>query len=150
MKNGHAKVWVVVANSTLARIFKAETIQHLKELETLIHPASRQHPRDLVSDKPGRTFESIQNGTRHAMEPKTNPQQIEFEEFAKFLSKHLDAACNDGLCTKIYLAANPLFLGLLRQHLKPKTIQIIADQVDKDFTHMTPDEIPKHFDLIIS
>ncbi|HRD56186.1 MAG TPA: host attachment protein [Parachlamydiaceae bacterium] len=149
MKNGKNDVWVVVANSTLARIFKAETIHRLKELETLIHPASRQHAKDLVSDKPGRTFESIQNGTRHAMEPKTNPQQVEFEEFAKFLSKYLDTACNDGLYKKLYLAANPLFLGLLRQHLKPKTMQLIKTQIDKDFTHMTPNELPKHFDLIL-
>jgi protein required for attachment to host cells len=146
MKND---VWVVVANSTLARIFKAETVSHLKELETLIHPASRQHSGDIISDRPGRTFESMHNGSRHAMEPKTNPQQLEFEEFAKHLSKHLDLACSDGLYKKLYLAANPAFLGLLRQYLNSKTLHIIATQIDKDITQLTPNEITKHFDIII-
>jgi protein required for attachment to host cells len=146
MKND---VWVVVANSTIARIFKAETISHLKELETLVHPASRQHSSDLTSDRPGRTFESIHNGTRHAMEPKTNPQQLEFDEFAKHLSKHLDTNALDGSYKKLYLAANPTFLGLLRQHLHDNTLHLIATQIDKDFTQLTPNEITKHFDITI-
>ncbi len=142
-------VWIVVANSTLARIFKAETIHELKELETLIHPASRQHASDLTSDRPGRTFESMHTGTRHAMEPKTNPQQVEFEIFAKDLSKHLDTSFANGEYKKLYLAANPAFLGLLRQHLSPKTTLSIVNQLDKDLTQMGPQEISKHFNITI-
>lgn len=146
MKND---VWIVVANSTLARIYKAETTHQLKELETLIHPGSRQQSRDIISDRPGRTFESTHSGTRHAMEPKNNPQQLEFEEFAKILSKHLDSACSEGHYKKLYLAANPSFLGLLRKYLNPNTTHTIATQLDKDITQLTPKEISNHFDIII-
>lgn len=146
MKND---VWVVVANSTVARIFKAETVHQLKELETLIHPESRQTSGELTSDRPGRTFESAHTGTRHAMEPKHNPQEIEFNIFAKHLSKHLDSACLNGRYKKLYLAANPAFLGLLRQHLNAKTMRLIETQVDKDITQLTPNEITKHFNIII-
>jgi len=142
-------IWVVVANSAVARIFKLENLHSLKELETLIHPGSRQHARDLTSDKPGRTFDSTHSGTRHAMEPKTNPQQVEFDEFAKQLSKHLNLACVNGPCKKIYLAANPAFLGLLRQHLNDQTMHLIAEQVDKDITQLTPSEITKHFNIAL-
>ena len=146
MKND---VWIVVANSTLARIYKAETTHQLKELETLIHPSSRQQSRDIISDRPGRAFESNHSGTRHAMEPKTNPQQLEFEEFAKILSKHLDSACSEGHYKRLYLAANPSFLGLLRKYLNSNTIHTIATQIDKDITQLTPKEISNHFDIII-
>lgn len=142
-------VWVVVANSTQARIFKANTVNHLTELETLIHPGSRLHSSDLTSDRPGRSFESTHSGTRHAMEPKTNPQQLEFEEFAKHLSKHLNSACVNGQCGKLYLAASPAFLGLLRQHLSANTTHLVANQLDKDITQLSPKEITKHFDIII-
>lgn len=142
-------VLVIVANSTIARIFRAETIHHLVEVETLIHPGSRQHARDLVSDRPGRAFESSHTGTRHALEPKTDPQQVEFEEFAKNLSKYLDHACQNGSCKKIYLAANPQFLGLLRPHLTAKASQLIVNQLDKDITQIPTVEIPKYFDLIL-
>lgn len=146
MKND---VWVVVANSTVARIFKAETVNRLKELETLIHPESRQLTSELVSDKQGRTFESTHSGTRSAMEPKHNPQAIEFDIFAKHLSEHLDSACENGLYKKLYLAANPAFLGLLRQHLNAKTMKAIASQIDKDITQLGPNEISKHFNITI-
>jgi len=146
MKND---VWIVVANSTLARIYKAETTHQLKELETLIHPGSRQQSREIISDRPGRTFDSTHSGTRHAMEPKTNPQQLEFEEFARILSKHLDSACSEGHYKKLYLAANPSFLGLLRKFLNPNTTHTIATQIDKDITQLTPKEISNHFDITI-
>lgn len=146
MKND---VWIVVANSTLARIYKAETTHQLKELETLIHPSSRQQSRDIISDRPGRAFESNHSGSRHAMEPKTNPQQLEFEEFAKILSKHLDTACSEGHFKKLYLAANPSFLGLLRKYLNSNTTHTINTQLDKDITQLTPREISNHFDIII-
>ena len=142
-------VWVVVANSTQARIFKADTVHHLTELETLIHPGSRMHSSELTSDRPGRSFESTHSGTRHAMEPKTDPQQHEFDEFAKHLSKHLNLACGNGKCGKLYLAASPAFLGLLRQHLNEKTIHLVANQLDKDITQLSPKEITKHFDITI-
>ncbi len=142
-------VWVVVANSTQARIFKADTIHHLTELETLIHPGSRLHSSELTSDRPGRSFESSHTGTRHAMEPKTDPQQHEFDEFAKHLSKHLDLACVNGQYRKLYLAASPAFLGLLRQHLNAKTIHLVANQLDKDITQLSANEITKHFDITL-
>lgn len=146
MKND---VWVVVANSAHARIYKAEAVHQLKELETFIHPSSRQQAHDLVSDRQGRTFESSHSGVRHAMEPKTDPQQLEFEEFAKALSKHLDSACSNGQFKKIYLAASPSFLGLLRKFLHQNTLNLIDTQVDKDITQLTPKEISNYFDIII-
>lgn len=146
MKND---VWVVVANSTLAKIFKAETVKQLKEIETLIHPASRQHARDLTSDLPGRTFESTRTGTRHAMEPKTNPKQVEYEIFAKEVSHYLNQGFANGQYKKVYLAASPSFLGLLRQHLDTKTSQAIVNELDKDLTELETSQITKHFDITI-
>lgn len=65
------EVWVIVANSTYAKIYKAESNKSLKEISRFEHPASRLHEQDLVSSKPGRTFESV-GPARHAVEPKTS------------------------------------------------------------------------------
>jgi len=78
------ETWVVVANSSLARIFKLEKNQILIETEILEHPQSRLHNQDLVDGKPGRTYDSIGPG-RHAMEPTSSPKHNEFNAFAKHL-----------------------------------------------------------------
>lgn len=138
--------WIVIANSSVARIFEVENHTSLKELNQLIHPESRQHSRDLVSDRPGRGFESV-GPARHNMEPKTNPQDQEIIDFAKKLCSHLDAARSKGTINRIYIAANPHFLGLIRKHLPAQTAQLIAAEVDKDITTLKPQEILEYFTI---
>lgn len=136
--------WILVANSTIARIFEVEKNNKLIELELLTHPESRLHGRELTSDRPGRGFESAVIG-RHAKEPTTPPKKVEFGIFAKHLSDHLETAHKEGKFGKLYLAASPQFLGLLRQEIGSNTAQTIAGEIDKDMTQMEPSEIRKHF-----
>ncbi len=135
--------WVMVANSSVARFFEIEKNGQLKEINTLIHPESRLHGRDLTSDRPGRAFESTHTA-RHAMEPPTSPKEVEFEAFAHFISEHLDAAHNEKLFDRLHIAAGPHFLGLLRQAIKPNTAKSLQSTIDKDMTQMTPAEIRTH------
>jgi protein required for attachment to host cells len=133
--------WLVVANSSLARIFKLHHKNGLTELKVLEHPESRLHNIDLVTDRPGRDFEST--GTRrHALEPKVLPKQHEFEVFAKAISDYLENAFKLGEFDFLYISASPALLGLLRQSLHPNVLKLIKGEVDKDMTHMKPNEIP--------
>ena len=87
--------WILIANSSLARIYKLEKNHQLAELNVFEHPESRLHNLDLVSDKPGRDFES--GGTRrHALEQKTSPKKQEFSHFAKLLADYLEEERNQG------------------------------------------------------
>ena len=137
------KKWLVVANSSLARIYKVEKQKALVEVELLEHPESRLHNRELVSDKPGRDFESV-GRARHSLEPRSTPQQLEFNLFAKELSAYLETARNNGEFESLYIAASPTLLGLLRLSLSPNTAKLVKGEVDKDMTHMNPDEIMTH------
>jgi protein required for attachment to host cells len=134
--------WLVVSNSCSAKIYKVGHKQTLIEVEVLEHPESRLHNRDLVSDKPGRDFESVGH-TRHAIEPRTWPQQQEVINFAKEVANHLEQAFNKGDFDKLYIAANPNMLGVLRNAFHPNTAKHISGEVDKDMTHLKPDEIIK-------
>lgn len=137
------ETWLLVANSSIARIFKIEKIQELTEIRTMEHPESRLHNIDLVSDKPGRDFES--GGTRrHALEPKTMPKKLEFAIFAKDLADYLEESRNKGQFDALYIAAGPALLGLLRQSLHPNTAKIIKGEINKDMTQMKATEIPSH------
>jgi protein required for attachment to host cells len=142
------EIWVLVANSSFARIYKVEKNHTLVELEVFEHPESRLHEMDLTSGKPGRVFDRF-GGGRHAMEQQTSPKMNEFMIFAKQLSSHLDTARNKGTFGKLYIAASPLFLGLLRQEISSLTAELIAGEVPKDMTHVTKEEIVENLPPII-
>ena len=133
--------WLLVANSSLARIYKLDKNHQLTELKVLEHPESRLRNSDLVEDKPGRDFES--SGTRrHALEQKTSPKKQEFTVFAKLLADYLENARNQGGFDALYIAASPSLLGLLRQSMHANTAKLIKGEVDKDMTLLKPHEIP--------
>ena len=47
-------IWVVTADASRARFFEAQAGGGpLQELQDLVHPGSRLHEHDLVSDSPG-------------------------------------------------------------------------------------------------
>lgn len=140
--------WLVTANASMARIYKLCSKQTLTEIAILENPASRYYDKDLVSDKPGRINESS-SVTRHAMEPKTTPKENEFQYFAKSLADHLESACNNKEFEKLYIAASPNLLGLLRRALHPNTAKHIHGEVDKDLTQMKPDEIINHIPFLL-
>jgi protein required for attachment to host cells len=139
--------WLIVANSSLARIFKFVKRRELQELQVFEHPESRLHNLDLVSDKPGRDFESAGIG-RHALEPKVMPKRQEFVIFAKYLADYLEEEREKGAFDTLYIAASPSLLGLLRQSLHPNTAKLIKGEVNKDMTQMKPNEIPSHLPFL--
>ena len=145
MKKG---TWLVVANSSFAKIFKLEKKESLIEVESFEHPESRLRDSDLVSDKPGRGFESV-GQARHAMESQSSPKHQEFINFAKQLAHYLESARNKGEYERLYIAASPVLLGLLRQALHPATTKLLRGEVDKDMTHMNPNEILTHLPFLL-
>jgi len=141
--------WLVVASSSMARIFKVEGIDKLQEIKTLEHPESRLRNLDLVSDKPGRDSQTVGRGIRkHALESKESPKHQEMVLFAKTLADVLENARHQGEFDALYLAAGPSFLGLLRQSLDANTAKFIKGEVDKDVTQIKPHELPLHLPFL--
>lgn len=137
--------WIVVANSSVARLFKLDKLK-LIEMDSLIHPQSRMQDRDLVTDHPGQTNESM-GTSRSQMEVQNPPKKMEAINFAKQIADHLDLARAKGQLEKIYLAATPSFLGLIRQEMSQTTEKLVEAEIDKDITHMKPDVILGYFPI---
>lgn len=138
------QAWIVVADGAYARIFKLEEDRTLIELETLVHPQSRLKDRDLVTDRPGRTFES-HTSMRRSVGQQEAIKKHEAVNFAKSVSVYLNNAVVNGMVHRIYLAASPSFLGLLRQELDKATAQVIVSEIDKEITHLDCSEICAFF-----
>lgn len=138
------EAWIVVADDAYARIFRLDKNHGMEEVETLVHPESRLKESDLVSDRPGRTFES-NTVARRSLGKTISPKKQEAITFAKFVGNYLNEAADSGRCVKIYLAASPSFLGLLRPELSKHTTKLIENEINKEITHLDKKEIREFF-----
>lgn len=141
--------WVLVADSSRARIFRAEGPEaKLIEVEDMAHPEGHLHEVDLTSDLPGRTFDRFGQG-RHAMEEDTPPKRYEANLFAKRIAHRLENGRTNHEFGRLVLVAEPRFLGILRDNLSAECIKLTSLQVDKNLAQLDPGEIrnrlPEHF-----
>jgi len=135
------KAFVLVADSANARIFTADSpIGPLSELEALTHPESRLHDRDLGSDAPGRTFDTMGDG-RHGMEVAMRPKQQEANEFAAEVARRLEVGHQRQEFSHLVLVAAPEFLGLLRSRLDANLREKVTVEVAKNLVKHSPEDI---------
>lgn len=108
-----------------------------------VAPASRVRTRDLGTDKPGRSFESA-DGSRHAMEPRTDRHREEKRQFAKSMARVLDQAAEKRAFNRLILVAPPKSLGSLRTAMKQKTRALVTAEIPKDLTNVSLHDLPRH------
>lgn len=137
--------WVVVANSSLARLFHLENLK-LHEMDSLVHSKSRMHGMELTSDRSGQNREGVGYGNA-ALSKQMTPKKHEAVVFAKEVAEHLNAARSRGQIERLFIAANPSFLGLIRQELNHQTAEMVSAEVDKDITHLDPQKILEYFPI---
>lgn len=142
MEKNH-QTWVLVADSCQAKIFRQLKFPKLEEVAYLEHPESRLHNQDLVSSKPGRGFQSVGN-RRSAYQQETEPKQVEMMKFAAQVAQFLYTASNNGEFNKLYIFAEPSFLGLLRQYINPQVQKHITAEVAKELTASSVETIEHH------
>lgn len=141
------ETWIVVANKEKARIFEVEKFGSLKEIHTLIHPQSGLKADELYSDNMGCTTEAFRMG-QHMMEPATTYKVKEAIIFARQISKYLDAEKKTGRFTRMFLMAEPSFLGVLRNELSAGVTKCVEAEVSKDLTKFTAGEIWTHMPVV--
>lgn len=133
--------WIVVANQELMRIYSREKKNGgLEEVKRLENPAGQRAARDLVTDRPGRTFDSAGQG-RHAMEPPTDPKEQEAIRFAKEIGREIEDGRIHDRFAALILVAGPQFLGRLRQELSDATQKIVEREIVKNLYQFDADEI---------
>ena len=133
--------WVVVADSAAARLFRAlSPTGPLEEFEAYAHGEGRAHARDLVTDEPGRSFDSVGVG-RHAMEPRVDPKEQEKAGFAKMIAERVRAARAKGECHRVFLVAPPEFLGHLRASLDGETRRLVQGEFGLNVVRLRPEQI---------
>lgn len=137
-------IWVLVADSSEARIYSAHQMRAPLELiETLSHAASRLHPRDLGSDVPGRVHDRFGPG-RHSLD---TGQQIKAEErlrFAREIAALLAEAQRRKRFDRLVVMAGPTFLGNLRDSFSKSLAEAVVAEVHKDLVAQDVEAIQAH------
>lgn len=133
--------WVLVADRSQARLLQAlPGNRTLLEVETIEHPEGRLRDHELVSDSPGLT-----RGPGYAQgapaAPKETPGEHEAKRFARQLAERITALRNDNAIARLYLIAEPHFLGLLRAELDAPTQQLVAGEVGRRLVDQSPAEL---------
>jgi protein required for attachment to host cells len=136
--------WVVVADSSAARIFVAgSSTGALQEIASYAHAEGRMHDRELRSDQPGRAFDSMGAG-RHSMESKVSPREQEVQAFARQLADRVETARARNEINRVILVAPPEFLGHLRNALDADARKIVEGEYNLNVVRMRADEIRGH------
>jgi protein required for attachment to host cells len=129
------KLWVIVANSSVAFIYKMDKqLQNLDTFKELRHDASRMRSQDLTSDESGAYGQAT-------YQPSTDPKAHEHEIFANSLASELASFNNQNAFQHLVLIAPPHFHGLLEKSLAPALQSKVLVNLQKDYTKMSNKEL---------
>lgn len=136
-----SKIWILAANSGNATLFTADSpTAPLTELATFDNREARAKQMDLVSDRPGRSFDSHGEG-RHAMEVEVDPKKQEQIRFARLIADRLEQGRVENAFGRLVLVVAPMFLGLLRANFGAPLSALVSLEMDKDYTALRPEEL---------
>lgn len=139
-----ASTWIVVADSSAARIFDAPSATGaLSEVASYSHAESRMHERDLRTDQPGATKDRV-GYAKHGIEPRTSPKEQEAIVFARMLAETIERARAKSQIERVLLVAPPEFLGHLRSALDANARKIVEGEFKLNVVRLAPDEIRRH------
>lgn len=142
--------WILVANGTQARVLEnTGPGKGLRQVDGLDFGIEALQARELVTDRPGRSFSSVGHG-RSAMEPRTDPVEQREAAFVKSVADVLDAELKKGAYDRLVIAAAPIALGDIRKQLTAGVRKTILAELDKDLTNLPTAQLDRHLDGIIA
>jgi len=125
---------VVAADSARARVFRAGNPDApLEEVDALVNPQARLHEHDIVEDSAGRRGTRPTQAKRSALGGET-AKRHRAEEFAAAVCEHATQQLRETRAQRLYLVAEPEFLGLLRRTLDRSVLRRVAGAVAKSVT----------------
>ena len=143
-------LWLVVADRSRARYFEVTQAEpKLNLLHDVSFPEGRMKGRDLVTDRPGRSFASWsqskgghQTGApRHAMDSEISPSERTREEMGEKVAEQLERGRTRNEYDSLVLVMEPQLLGRVRTRLSSSTAARIIQEHGKDYAWMKDAEL---------
>jgi protein required for attachment to host cells len=138
------RTWVVIADGGHAKVFETEgRAGELAPVVDMMFSADLPANRDILTDRPGRTFESHGHG-RHAMENPSDPHRQLKREFAKKLGGILQTKLMEKRFDRLVLVAPPAALGDLRDVLAKDVQAKVVAELAHDLVKTPHNELASH------
>ncbi|MCE6953115.1 host attachment protein [Cereibacter sphaeroides] len=136
-----SKLWALVLDSNHARLLKGlEEDRPPPEIEMHIEAHKL---RDIMSDKPGRSFSSTGEGRRSAIEYGSDPLREEEKDFLRKIIAELEDHREAGEIERLAIFAEPRMLGLLRTLLPASLGGLVVHEKAINLVHVAPHDLPK-------
>lgn len=136
--------WILVCDGARGRILvNRGKGTGLSEIESANSMEAREPTRNLGTDKPGRSFDSV-GSSRHAMASPTDWHQFEKTQFARGMAAIVNKAALANDFDRLVIAAPPRVLGDLRQALRPQALKKITSEIGKDLTLIAIHDLGPH------
>jgi protein required for attachment to host cells len=142
--------WILIADGARARIFANHGPgKGVEAVEGAEFAADHRPDREILSDKPGRTFESV-GTTRHAIQPHHDPHRELKRAFSERLAQLLDQKLAQKAYDRVVLVAPPVTLGDLREALSDPVKAAVYAELGKDLTKTPTHELPEHLAAVLA
>jgi protein required for attachment to host cells len=133
--------WIIALDSKHAEIY--EKPHPINPKLTLIEKLKAE--LQTKHEKPGTTFESI-GALRHAVEPRTDPREVEQLHFITKIVKVLEEGLKNKKFARLIITAPPKMLGLLSQNLSKSLSNKLAYKLPKNILKGKIEDIEKYLD----
>ncbi|WP_172959708.1 host attachment protein [Thiomicrorhabdus aquaedulcis] len=141
-------IWILVANSAQARVFKTQdSTAPWHEIADFSHSEARLHERDLDTDVSGRNRTPLGGG--HVFDEIISPKEQENIYFANQIAHYLHDALNQNQFGLLYVVSAPEFLGQLRQLFGEQLQKQVVLSVDKNLVTDSVQNIRAHLPLAL-
>ena len=143
------RTWIVIADG--AHVSVVQCVPGDAQLIDVddMHLAAELPPsRELVSDRPGRSFES-QGRTRHAKEGRSDPHRELKRSFAKSIATRLKAKLDEKRYEHLILIAPPVTLGDLRSALHRQVRDRVRAELPQDLVKLPPRKLRRHLRAVM-
>ena len=136
--------WILSANRSNASLFESDWPgKSMRRLQDISHPKGRLQNKDINTDKPGRSFDSMGQG-RHSMGSDQDPIDHVAQQYASQLAELLNKGRLTNAYEKLVLIAEPKFLGILRAALDKNTALLVVQSINKELLDVKEEDLEKY------
>jgi protein required for attachment to host cells len=135
------KTWALAMNATHARIVRGLELTGAGRPAELVLRTENRHLKDIMADRPGRSFTSMDGGPRSAMAYAADPIREDQREFVRQVVRMLEAHRLAGDFDALAVCAAPAVTCLLRDEMPSRLAATILGEISRNVMHLPAHEL---------
>jgi protein required for attachment to host cells len=137
------RLCILIADGEHARLLRPGEDNVLHVATNFDSATAHLMAHELVSDRPGRVFESARPGS-HGVTPRHDPHQTEMVKFAQFVAEQLCRAAADDAFDRLVLVAPAHVLNDIEAALDKPTAARVVGRLAKDLVNVPNHALSPH------